>query len=36
MYTIDFHDEPGSAAFLAAAIAKADGLTEMMSYWTFR
>jgi xylan 1,4-beta-xylosidase len=34
-FNVDFHDEPGSAAFLAAAIQKADGLTDMMSYWTF-
>ena len=34
-YNVDFHDEPGSAAFLIAAIKKADGATDMMSYWTF-
>ena len=35
MYTVGFHDEPGSAAFIVAAIALADGATDMMSYWTF-
>lgn len=35
MYTVPFHDEPGSAAFIAATAAAASGLADVMSYWTF-
>lgn len=35
MYTVDYHDEPGSAAFIVAAAALMDGLVDISSYWVF-
>jgi hypothetical protein len=31
MYTVDYHDEPGSAPFIVAAVAGMDGLVDIRS-----
>jgi hypothetical protein len=35
MYTVGYHDEPGSAPFIVAAVALMDGLVDISSYWVF-
>eukprot|EP00039_Didymoeca_costata_P021329 m.344217 g.344217 ORF g.344217 m.344217 type:complete len:493 (-) comp24017_c0_seq1:54-1532(-) len=35
MYTVPFHDEPGSAPFIIATASQTSGLADIMSYWTF-
>ena len=35
MYTVDYHDEPGSAPFIVAACALMDGFVNISSYWVF-
>ena len=34
-YTIQYHDEPASAAFIVAACAGMDGQVDISSYWVF-